>query len=222
MAFERIKSMFGQTDRPRYSFELVNNSLLRDDRKEIIRRIAATKAAEGIEQAKCQEALVAYVAELFEGVSTEATSENLADFIRTYATTEAEAIAAEMAVNQVNVTQSEATPAEMTEAEARGEYGAQIAVPQPRRVTNDPFAGLAPVAVAPRTPEQKGEDAMARLIAEAEAAGAPQKTEIPVLPEDGPRHRASEDSIHGADDTVLTWSPEGPDSVVPKPPQQTL
>jgi hypothetical protein len=212
-----FEKLFSKNEKPRYSFELVNDSLIRENRKQLIDLIVACKTASDTEKIQKNQILVAYVTSLFEDLHLVASEANLADFIRTFAEKYHDTIAAAVVVTKqesVAVTESVATVPDHSES-VPGQ------VPQPRRVTNDILAGIEPVAKPIRTPKQRGEDTMARLQAEARANDAKRtRSEQSIIVEDEPRHRASEDSLHGAGDYNLEWSPEAPKE--PKVPRQTL
>jgi hypothetical protein len=217
MALDRIRGLFGRSERPQYSFELVNKSLLRENRKELVSLIAAVKSAKDAEKVAKTNQLAARVASLFEDVKVEASEASLSNFIRMFS--EESEVAIAEAMNQIKNVGNPMTIESVMSPSAPEVFSG--VVPQPRRVTTDIFDGVEAVAPQPRTATERGYAIVDRVLAEVnKSGGQPVSGEAPVfvagsapkLPERPPHVPGGTPKLewlpHSKDDTLHDAPPD--------------
>lgn len=217
---DKIKAFRGN-EKPKYSFDAMYQILEETNQKEQLQALVNQIAlANGSEKLALGKTLESRMNALFADKGQEA----VAEFIREFS---------EFTVKLNKSFVPEAKAPVIAEAEISPDTATfQDAESQPRvsptRVVRpDQFEGLEPVAVAPRTQAQKGEDALKALLAEAQADQ--QKIdakygEIPVKLEHTPVNKESPHIVNPQfKPEDLAWSgPQGRDSQVPPPPLNTL
>ncbi len=237
-----LDKIFGgneRSEKPKYSFDLINNSLLREDRNKIAELITKVDAVQNTEEKMGPwTELTNFVSDCFAGVGVSADEESIASFIKTFARLPQKPHYSEATPQPVpqqveKPMQDDSTEIDLasrvmpTRVIRQNEFDNLEPITSAPTMTPEVFSaqqrGLG-VTASPEVLEAQGEKYMADLIAEAqlnESVAKGSDAKFVPHPGDIPQYEAKNDSVPGNPNT--DWIlPNHKDAIHPKPPEHLI